>query len=97
MIHHGHGIGNPKTYLDSMSRKLKVWFSTLIVGHLHSEEIKTFYEDIDGGDVEMIRLPSIVGTCEYADSINQGSKSAALMLGFNEKIGRVREYKFILN
>lgn len=97
LIHHGHGIGNPKTYLDSMSRKLKVWFSTLIVGHLHSEEIRTFYEDIDGGDVEMVRLPSIVGTCEYADSINQGSKSAALMLGFNEKKGRVREYKFILN
>lgn len=97
LIHHGHGIGNPKTYLDSMSRKLKVWFSTLIVGHLHSEEIKTFYEDIDGGDVEMIRLPSIVGTCEYADSINQGSKSAGLMLGFSEEKGRVREYKFILN
>jgi len=97
LIHHGHGIGNPKKYLDSMSRKLKVWFSTLIVAHLHSEEIKTFYEDIDGGDVEMVRLPSIVGTCEYADSINEGSKSAALMLGFNEKKGRIREYKFILN
>ena len=97
LIHHGHNIGNPKAYLDSMSRKLKVWFSTLIVGHLHSEEIKTFYEDINGGDVEMIRLPSIVGTCEYADSINKGSKSAGLMLGFTEEKGRVREYKFILN
>lgn len=97
LIHHGHGIGNPKTYLDSMSRKLKVWFSTLIVGHLHTEEIKSVYEDIDGGDVEIIRLPSIVGSCEYSDSINKGSKSAALMLGFNEDKGRDREYKFILN
>lgn len=97
LIHHGHGIGNPKTYLDSMSRKLKVWFSTLIVGHLHTEEIKTLYEDVDGGDVEVIRLPSIVGTCEYADSINKGSKSAALMLRFNKQTGRDREYKFILN
>lgn len=97
LIHHGHGIGNPKTYLDSMSRKLKVWFSTLILGHLHTEEIKTVYEDIDGGDVEILRLPSIVGTCEYADSINKGSKSAGLMIGFSKEKGRVREYKFILN
>ena len=97
LIHHGHGIGNPTSYLDSMSRKLKVWFSTLIVGHLHTEEIKTVYEDINGGDVEILRLPSIVGTCEYADSINKGSKSAGLMIGFNEEKGRVREYKFILN
>lgn len=97
LIHHGHNIGNPKKYLDSMSRKLKVWFSTLIVGHLHSEELKPFYEDIDGGDVELIRLPSIVGTCEYADTINEGSKSAALWLRINEKKGRDREYKFILN
>lgn len=97
LIHHGHGIGNPKKYLDSMSRKLKVWFSTLIVGHLHTEEIKSFYEDIDGGDVELIRLPSIVGSCDYSDTINEGSKSAALWLRINEKKGRDREYKFILN
>ena len=97
LLHHGHSIGNPKTYLDSMSRKLKVWFNTLIVGHLHTEEIKTVYEDIDGGDVEIIRLPSIVGSCEFSDSINKGSKSAALMLRFDEIKGRDREYKFILN
>ena len=97
LCHHGHGIGNPKKYIDSMSRKLKVWFSTLIVGHLHSEEIKTFYEDIDGGDVELVRLPSIIGTCTYADKINEGSKSAALVLRFTEGKGRDREYKVILN
>jgi predicted phosphodiesterase len=46
LCHHGHGIGNPKKYLDSMSRKLKIWFSTLIVGHLHSEEILKFKNSI---------------------------------------------------
>lgn len=97
LCHHGHGIGNPKTYLDSMSRKLKVWFSSLVVGHLHTEEIKTFYEDIDGGDVELIRLPSIVGSCGFSDKINKGSKSAALVLRYSEDKGRDREYKIILN
>lgn len=96
LIHHGHGIGNPKEYLDSMSRKLKVWFSSLILGHLHTEEIKSFYEDIDGGDVEMIRLPSVVGSCDYSDKINKGSKPAAIMLRYKEGKGRDREYKFIL-
>lgn len=97
LCHHGHGIQNPKTYLDSMSRKLKIWFSGLILGHLHTEEIKTFYEDIEGGDVELVRLPSIVGSCEYSDSINKGSKSAALVLRFTENKGRDREYKIVLN
>ena len=97
LCHHGHGIGNPKTYLDSMSRKLKVWFTALVVGHLHSEKIETIYEDIDGGDVELLRLPSIVGSCSFADKINKGSKASAIMFRFDENKGRDREYKFILN
>lgn len=97
LCHHGHNIGNPKTYIDSMSRKLKVWFNTLIIGHYHSEKIETIYEDIDGGDVEVIVVPSVVGSCEYADSINKGSKASALVLRFDAEKGRDKEYKFILN
>lgn len=97
LCHHGHGIGNPKVYLDSMSRKLKVWFTSLIVGHLHSEKIETFYEDIDGGDIELLRLPSIVGSCTFSDKINKGAKSSAIIFRFDENKGRDREYKFVLN
>lgn len=97
LCHHGHGIGDYKVYLDSMSRKLKVWFTSLVVGHLHSEKIDTIYEDIDGGDVELIRLPSIIGSCNFSDSINKGAKSSAIVIRFDEEKGRDREYKFVLN
>ena len=97
LCHHGHGISNVKKYFDSMCRKLKVWFTSLYVGHLHSESIKTFYEDVDGGDVELIRAPSIVGSCEFADKISEGSKAAVLITRHTVGKGRDREYKIILN
>lgn len=97
LCHHGHGIKSPKKYLDSMSRKLKVFFDGLIIGHYHSEKIETVYEDVDGGDIEIIICPSVVGSDPYADSIHKGSKASALVMRFDEKYGRDREYKFVLN
>lgn len=97
LCHHGHGIKSPKKYLDSMTRKMKVFFDGLIIGHYHTEKLETVYEDVDGGDIEIIICPSVVGSDPYADSIHKGSKASAIVLRFDEVYGRDREYKFVLN
>ncbi len=95
--HHGHGLSsNPEKFIDKMSRKRRKFYDYGIFGHLHTESIKTIDEGLTN-DCEILRLPSIVGSCTFADSILKGSKASAVMFRFTENKGRDREYKFILN
>lgn len=96
IAHHGHRIRSPEKYVDKMSRKLRKFIDYAIFGHLHHEAIHTIDEGEDN-DCEIIRLPSIIGTDEYADKLLKGSKASALLLRFEEGKGRNQENKFILN
>lgn len=96
LAHHGHGIRDRRKYIERMTRKLRIFLDYGIFGHLHHGEIKTMDEG-STNDCEIIGLPSIVGTDDYADSILEGAKSAAVLFRFEEGKGRNQENKFILN
>ncbi len=97
IAHHGHGISaNPEKFIDKMTRKRRRFYDYGVFGHLHTESIKTIDEGVTN-DCEILRLPSIVGSCTFADTILKGSKASAVMFRFTENKGRDREFKFILN
>lgn len=96
LAHHGHGIRDRRKYIERMTRKLRVFLDYGIFGHLHHGEIKTMDEG-SNNDCEIIGLPSIVGTDDFADKILEGAKSAAVLFRFEEGKGRNQENKFILN
>lgn len=97
IAHHGHGISSsPEKFIDKMTRKRRKFYDYGIFGHLHTEMIKPIDEG-PTNDCEILRLPSIVGSCTFADSILKGSKASAVMFRFTENKGRDREFKFILN
>lgn len=95
IAHHGHGVKNKRSYIERMSRKLRVFIDYGIFGHLHHGEIKTIDEGLDN-DCEIIGLPSVIGTDGYADSLLEGAKPSALLFRFEEGKGRTQENKIIL-
>lgn len=97
IANHGHKVKrNMRRYIERMSRKLRVFIDYGFFAHFHNEVIQTVDEGIDN-DCEIIRIPSIIGTDNFADGILEGAKSSALLLKFEEGKGRTQENKFILN
>ena len=97
IANHGHKVRrNMRRYIERMSRKLRIFIDYGFFAHFHNETIQTIDEGIDN-DCEIIRIPSIIGTDNFADGILEGAKSSALLLKFEEGKGRTQENKFILN
>jgi hypothetical protein len=95
IVAHGHGIKSQEQWIKDKVMRLRTFIDFGIFGHTHHESIKTIGENGDI-DYEILRLPSIVGTDKYAESILKGSKSAGVMFKFERGIGRTEEKKIIL-
>lgn len=96
IAHHGHMIKSVKAFMNYMTRTKRVFYDYGVFGHLHTESIGTLDEG-ETNDCEILRLPSVMGSDKYADTIMKGSKASAVMFRFTENKGRDREYKFLLN
>lgn len=97
ITHHGHKIRNARKLIEDRQRKDRLIIDYGIFGHLHHEAIKQVGESSDH-DVEILQVPSVMGTDGYAEGrLNTGSKAASVMYRFTEGKGRDRAYKFILN
>lgn len=96
LAHHGHGIRNAEKFLTSIERKKRIFIDYMVMGHYHHESLKTIGET-PTNDVEILRVPSIIGTDSYADSLGTGAKSSAVVFKFEENKGRTEEKKIILN
>lgn len=68
-----------------------------IAGHKHTKETNTVGVG-SYGDIETIRVSSIMGCNDYSvKKIRKRSKAGSTMLVFEEGIGKVAEFDFVLN
>jgi hypothetical protein len=93
---HGHTIKNPKNAIKDLSILHREFFDYVYFGHLHHTNIQSVAEGISN-NCEIINVPSVMGSDEYADELMVGSKSGALLQGFNDKQGKFVTYDIILN
>ena len=93
---HGHDVKNPDTFIKDVSNKYRVFFDYAFFAHKHSGATKTVGEG-ESNNVEVIRVPSIMGSDDYADDLFVGSKAGATLIEFTERQGKRKTYDIILN
>lgn len=93
---HGHDVKNVDDFIKDISDKYKVFFDYAFIAHKHSSGNKSVGEGTTN-NCEVINIPSIMGSDEYADSLLVGSKAGATLIEFTESQGKRKTYDIILN
>lgn len=93
---HGHDIKNVDSFLKDISNKYRIFFDYGFFAHKHTSNIRSVGEG-NTNNCEIINVPSIMGSDEYADDLLVGSKAGATLIEFNEKQGKRKTYDIILN
>lgn len=93
---HGHDIKNVNDFLKDASDKYRIFFDYGFFAHKHSGGTKSVGEGITN-NCEIINVPSIMGSDDYADDLFVGSKAGATLIEFTEKQGKRKTYDIILN
>lgn len=93
---HGHQLKNSKTAIRDLSLLHKTFFDVLFVSHFHHGNSLTVGAN-DHGNVEILQLPSVMGSDEYSDTLMTGAKAGASFFVFEEGKGRTISYNIILN
>lgn len=68
----------------------------VFLGHYHGGA-ETVVGEADGHNVEVIALPSFIGSDPFSDKLLKGSKSMAKLFEFDETRGHIGTRNFILN
>lgn len=93
---HGHAFKINKNTVRDLSMQRQKFYQYLWVAHFHHSDVVTVNEN-DKGNVEMIQVPSIMGSDSYSDSLMTGAKAGAVINIFEEGKGRTTQYNIILN
>jgi hypothetical protein len=93
---HGHDVKNVSTFLKDISNKYRIFFDYGFFAHRHSGDIKTVGEGFTN-NCDVINIPSIMGSDDYADDLLVGSKAGATLIEFTDKQGKRKTYDIILN
>jgi hypothetical protein len=93
---HGHQIKNKKNAIRDLSMLKRKFFDFMYVSHFHHGNTLTVGEGLSH-NIEVIQLPSIMGSDEYSDSFFSGAKAGASLDIYEEGKGRSISYNFILN
>ena len=95
-IEHGHRINNLNTFLRDKSNSRRKMYSYGFVGHFHnSQEIIVGEED--GHNVELLCIPSFIGSDPYSDTLNVGAKAMGKVYVFDPVYGHIETSSIILN
>jgi hypothetical protein len=92
---HGHQLKGRKNAIRDLSLLHREFIDYLYVAHFHHAGSLTVGEGLTN-DIEMIQIPSVMGTDEYSDSLMTGAKAGALFSVFERGKGRTIEYKIKL-
>lgn len=96
-MEHGHRVRNIKSYLHDKSVLRHKMYDYAFLGHTHSAQEIIAGETKDH-NLEILVVPSFIGSDPYADTLNVGSKSMVKIYEFNEDLGgHVGSYNIILN
>jgi len=92
---HGHKIKNFNNFIKDISFKYKIFFDYAFFAHKHHSATLVVGEGISN-NCEMIKVPAIMGSDDYADDLLVGSKPGATLIEFTEKQGKRKLYDLIL-
>ncbi len=93
---HGHQLKGKKNALKDISMMKRKFYDFLYVSHFHHGSSLTVGET-DTHNIEVVQLPSIMGSDEYSDSLMTGAKSGANLSIYEQGKGRTISYNFVLN
>lgn len=96
IVLHGHETRDYKNLLKNRSWKHREFYDYAFVGHRHAAGIIPSGEGATN-DCEILQVPSMMGTDDYADYIGVGAKAGALFVSFTRKQGRRIFESIILN
>ncbi|MBS4747522.1 hypothetical protein [Bacillus altitudinis] len=93
---HGHQIKNKKNVIRDLSQLKRKFYDYMYISHFHHGNMLTVGEAA-GHNVQVIQLPSVMGSDEYSDSLMTGAKAGANLTIFETGKGRAIQYEYILN
>jgi hypothetical protein len=93
---HGHQLRGKKNIIPELSVMNRKFYDYLYIAHYHHGSNLTVAES-DSHNVEIIQIPSIMGSDEYSDSLLTGSKAGANFSVYEQGKGRTIQYNVILN
>lgn len=93
---HGHQIKSNKTVVKDLSMHRKKFYDFCFVAHFHHGNALTVGEGLTN-NIEVIQIPSIMGSDPHSDSMFLGCKSGASLHVIEEGKGRTIQYSIILN
>ena len=93
---HGHRVNNVNTYLKDKSVLRRTLYSYGFLGHTHSSKEIIVGEE-NSNNLEVLVVPSFIGSDPYADTLNVGSKAMAKIYVFDDKYGHIGSENIILN
>ena len=93
---HGHQLKGKKNAIRDLSMLRRKFFDYLYVSHFHHGSSLTVGET-ETNNVEVIQLPSVMGSDEYSDTFMSGAKAGANLSIYETGKGRTISYNFILN
>jgi hypothetical protein len=93
---HGHQLKGKKNAIRDLSMLKRKFFDYLYISHFHHGSSLTVNET-ETNNVEVVQLPSVMGSDEYADTFMSGAKAGANLSIYETNKGRTISYSFILN
>ncbi|WP_297419617.1 hypothetical protein [Clostridium sp.] len=93
---HGDGLKGIKNSLKDLSLLHRKFYDFVVMGHYHNG-METTVAEGETNNMEVLVIPSIVGSDPYSDSLMVGSKSSAKLFVFEENKGHTQSYNIILN
>ena len=93
---HGHKVKNIRSTIKDLSMQHRKFYDFVYLAHLHHLESIAVAEG-ETNNCEVLLIPSVMGTDEYAEDLMTGSKAGARLDIFTENEGRRITYNIILN
>lgn len=93
---HGHQLRMNKNIIRDLSAHKRIFFDYLYIAHFHHSDNLTVNEGATN-NVEIIKIPSVMGSDEYSDSLLTGAKAGFNISIFEEGKGRPTKHDPILN
>ena len=98
ILFHGHEFKDLKSILQKLSWKYKKFFDYALTAHKHEGGEIVCGEGASGkNNCSVIKVPAIMGTDDYADSLLLGSKAGASLIKFTQSQGKRFVEDLILN
>lgn len=93
---HGHQVKNAKDIIKDLSNVHRKFYSYAFLGHTHSANEIIVGEE-KNNNIEVLTIPSFIGSDPHADSLNVGSKSMVKIYEFDRIHGHIGSKYIILN